>query len=83
MVSTADIKIMFVQFQVYMAAKLYESAFVCATALKDASLVQQIFDVKEIPRKMALACKRYLESDQQPAADQQQPRTADNRPGDW
>ena len=66
-----------------MSAKLYESAFVCATALKDASLVQQIADVKEIPRKMALACKRYLESDQQPSDQQQQPRAADNRPSDW
>jgi len=72
------------QFQVYMAAKLYDSAFVCATALKDSSLVQQIYEAKDCPKKMALACKAYLDSNQLPVDQRHlQSRTVDSRPSDW
>lgn len=68
-----------------MAAKLYESAFVCATAVKDSNLVQRIYEAKDCPKKMALACKAYLESNQLPADQRQQQSRppADSRPSDW
>ena len=50
-----------VQFEVYLAGRLFDRAFKCAVDLRDPELVLRVQNAAGLPDKILIACRQFLE----------------------